>query len=65
MPVVPCSNEHIRQNSAVKTFSGEIRGNLISDAPPFARLWTNRPPMQSITQSSSADHVAFTMTLAM
>jgi len=43
VPVVPCSNEHIRQNSAVKTFSGEIRGNLISDAPPFGRLPYGEP----------------------
>jgi hypothetical protein len=31
------------QNSAVKTFSGEIRGNLISDAPPFGRLPYGEP----------------------
>ena len=43
MPVVPCSHEHIRRNLAVKVFSGEIRGNLISEPPPFGRLPYGEP----------------------
>ena len=29
MPVVPCSNEHIRRNSTVKTFSIETGGLVV------------------------------------
>ena len=46
MPVVPCSNEHIRRNSTVKTFSIETgrlvvwRPRRISNAIDYAKFYS-------------------------